>query len=85
MILFKQIKTMTYIEALAEGMSNREFVSNYDRIMGAHLSGCLHHMSKGDIAHEIDKATGFLHAEIAKFDAFFYEYVWSRLPQGSFE
>ncbi len=77
-------KPITFMDALIEGMLNKEFVSNYDRIMQAHLGGCIKNMNAANLNHEIDKATGFFKAEVVKFSAFFYETVWSRLPEEIF-
>jgi hypothetical protein len=75
---------MDYIAAMTEALTNTEFVKNYDRLCKTSLGICLRSMQVGGINWQIDLATGRVHEEIAKFDVFFYEFVWSRLPPEAF-
>ena len=72
---------MDFYSALAEAASIPEFVSNYDRLTGSHFGRVI--KSTG-INRMIDEASGFSSEETAKFAAFFYEMVWSRLPEDCF-
>lgn len=73
---------MDFFSALAEAAAIPEFVANYDRLSGNHFGRVL--SAKG-INRMIDEASGFSCEETAKFAAFFYECVWSRLPAESFK
>lgn len=42
-------------------------------------------MTTGGINYQIDLATGRIKEEIQKFDMFFFEFVWTRLPESAFE
>lgn len=75
---------MDYVNALMEALTNKELVSNYDRLTSSSLGECLKAMRQGGINYQIDLSTGRTKEEIQKFDIFFFEYVWSRLPQESF-
>lgn len=72
---------MNFPEALAEAAAIPEFVSNYDRLTGNSFGRVLN--ARG-INRMVDEATGFGAEEKAKFAAFFYECVWSRLPPECF-
>jgi hypothetical protein len=75
---------MNYQQALIEAISNKELVSNYDRLFKSSLGECIKSFGKGGINLQIDLATGRVKEEIARFDEFFYEYVWTRLPEDAF-
>jgi hypothetical protein len=75
---------MDYKDAFIEALTNKELVSNYDRLSGSSLGECLKAMSQGGINYQIDLATGRIKEEIIKFDVFFNEYVWQRLPPEAF-
>ncbi len=70
-------KRMDFFAALAEAAAIPEFVSNYDRLSGNNFGRVL---SARGIEKMVDEASGFSNEETAKFAAFFYEFVWSRLP-----
>jgi hypothetical protein len=75
---------MEYQNAFLESLTNKELVSSYDKLTGSSLGECLKSMKQGGINYQIDLSTGRIKDEIQKFDKFFFEYVWSRLPQKSF-
>ena len=75
---------MDYVNSLMEALTNKELVSNYDRLTSSSLAECLKSMKQGGINYQIDLATGRTKDEIQKFDEFFFEYVWARLPKESF-
>lgn len=75
---------MDYKDALLEALNNKELVSNYDRLTGASLGECIKSIKQGGINYAIDLSTGRIKDEIQKFDNFFFEYVWSRLPKEAF-
>ena len=72
---------MTYKDAFIEALTNKELIQHYDRLFNAHLSTVIKGFRTGGLTHEIDVASGFAKAEIEKFDAFFFEYVWKRIPK----
>lgn len=75
---------MDFAEGCAEAASIPEFVENYNRIT---KSSFKLYAPRSPIEAMVDKATGFKgfdEEEAAKFAAFFYEYVWSRLPNECF-
>ena len=76
---------MDYKQAFIEALTNKELVSNYDRLFESNLTTCLKAMSKGGINYQIDLATGRTKDEIQKFNDFFFEYIWARLPQEAFK
>lgn len=73
---------MDFFSALAEAASIPELVASYDRLYGAHFCRVIN--AKG-LDRMIDRSTGFACEETAKFAEFFYEYVWSRLPDECFK
>lgn len=73
---------MDFFCALAEAASIPDFVSNYDRLTGNSFGRVL--SAKG-LNQMIDQSTGFSSEETEKFAAFFYEFVWNRLPNECFE
>lgn len=75
---------MDFAAACAEAAMIPEFVSNYNRLTGNNFAI---HKPKNHIEAMIDKATGFdgiIEDEVRKFAEFFYEFVWSRLPDEAF-
>ncbi len=75
---------MNFAEACAEAAVMPEFVKQYNRLTGNNL-----HFSKprSPIESMVDSATGykgFDEEEMRKFADFFYEFVWSRLPDEYF-
>lgn len=72
---------MDYKEAFIEALLNKELVKHYDRLFKRSLSECIKSITKRGLFYEIDLASGRISDEIIKFDAFFYEYIWSRLPE----
>lgn len=74
---------MNYKEAFIEALTNKELVSEYDRLKGAKLGECLSSMAKRGINYQIDLSTGRIRDEIQKFDRFFYECIWSTIPDES--
>lgn len=75
---------MDYKAAFADTLANQEFVANYDRLTNSSLGQCLNALRAGGLNHQVDVATGRFKQEIQKFDAFFFDVVWSRLPPESF-
>lgn len=73
---------MDFLSALAEAAAIPEFVANYDRLSGNHFGRVL---AANGFDRMIDHATGHATEETAKFAAFFYECVWSRLPDNCFD
>ncbi|GAB3283091.1 hypothetical protein GCM10027347_59810 [Larkinella harenae] len=76
---------MDFATACAEAASIPEFVNEYNRLTGNNLTFSI---PKDPISIAIDKATGykgFDENEMRKFAIFFYEYVWSRLPENCFK
>lgn len=73
---------MTYLEALTEAASNKDFVSGYDRLTNSNFGKII---SATGIEKLIDESTGCAKEEVSKFMKFFDEYVWDRLPQEAFE
>lgn len=77
---------MNYEQALFQALSNEELVANYDRLNGnTNLADCLKSIEQGGINLMIDSATDRINKEIEKFDNFFNETVWSRLPEDAFK
>lgn len=77
-------ESMDYTDALIEALTNKELISEYDRLWGTSLGECIKAMGTGGLNYQIDLATGRTKDEIQKFDMFFYEFVWSRLPKDAF-
>lgn len=76
---------MDFASAVAEAAMIPEFVENYNRITGNNL---VFLVPKNPIEAMIDEACGFDgfdKEEVRKFAEFFYECVWSRLPDECFE
>ena len=73
---------MDFFSALAEAASIPELVSNYDRLTNSSFARVL---SARGINRMVDRSSGFSNEETANFAAFFYEFVWSRLPEECFE
>lgn len=75
---------MDFATACAEAAGIPEFVDNYNRLTGNNFKLFVR---RTPIEAMIDEATGFKgfdEEEARKFMAFFYEYVWSRLPDECF-
>lgn len=75
---------MDFAQACAEAAMIPEFVENYNRIMGANFQIP---KARSPIEQMVDKACGYSdinEEETRKFAAFFYEFVWSRLPDECF-
>lgn len=71
---------MDFSAACTEAAMIPEFVENYNRLTGNNFKLA---RSRSPIEAMVDKAcgyTGFDEEEAKKFAAFFYEFVWSRLP-----
>lgn len=79
-----KLGNMDYTDALIEALTNKEFISEYDRLCGTSLEQCIKAMGTGGLNYQIDLATGRTKDEIQKFDIFFHEFVWSRLPKEAF-
>lgn len=75
---------LDYRAALLDTLCNKEFVASYDRLTGSALGSCLGVIGRDALAHQIDVATGRLQEEIKKFNLFFFDTVWSRLPSEAF-
>ena len=72
---------MDFFTALAEASAIPAFVAEYDRLTGSSFGRVI---SANGINRMIDKATGFSADEVGKFAEFFYEIVWTRLPDECF-
>lgn len=75
---------MDFATACAEAAKIPEFVENYNRLTGNKFKLFI---SRSPIEAMVDKACGFKgfdEDETLKFAAFFYEFVWSRLPEEAF-
>lgn len=75
---------MDFITACVEAATMKDFVDNYNRITGSNFS-----LGENRTVFEkmIDDAAGYSginKEEAFKFADFFYEYVWSRLPNECF-
>jgi len=68
---------MTFLDCLYAAASNRELVSEFDRLRGTNLS-----LRGTGLELEIDKATGRLDSDVEAFIAFVWDCVWTRLPRG---
>ena len=65
---------MTFEEVLIRCSKDEEFVLQFDKLMGANLS------FKGTALElGIDKASGKLKDDLAKFTYFVYETIWTRI------
>lgn len=76
---------MVFAAACAEAAMTPEFVDNYNRLYGANLK---FNAPKNALEAMIDKQCGYNGLdpdEVRKFAAFFYECVWSRLPDNCFQ
>jgi hypothetical protein len=71
---------MTFGDVLVVCGQQRGFVEQYDRLTGSRF-GALARRTPIEI--EVDKASGAEGEEVAKFAAFVYEVVWTRLPRYS--
>ncbi len=75
---------MDFAAACAEAASIPEFIDNYNRLTKSNFKLFV---SRNPIEAIVDKACGFKgfdEDEAREFMAFFYEYVWSRLPNEYF-
>lgn len=75
---------MDFAAGVAEAAQIPEFVENYNRLTGNNFKLFI---ARTPIEAMVDKADGFKgfdEEEALKFAAFFYEYVWSRLPDECF-
>ena len=75
---------MDFAAACAEAAAIPEFVENYNRLTGNNFKLP---RPRSPIEAMVDKACGYHgldEAEAAKFCEFFYEFVWSRLPDKCF-
>jgi hypothetical protein len=75
---------MDFAAACAEAAQITEFVEQYNRLTGNKFKLFI---ARTPIEAMVDKASGFKgfdEEEARKFAAFFYEFVWSRLPDGCF-
>ena len=73
-----------FATACADAAMIPELVDNYNRLTGNNL---VFRKPRNDLEAMIDKATGYTgvdESEVKKFAEFFYEYVWSRLPEECF-
>lgn len=71
---------MTFQQCVEECLENDQFVQEFDRLAGCHLSAP---PKRTPIEMMVDEATGYDDAshklELRKFVAFVYEVVWLRL------
>lgn len=75
---------MDFASGCVEAANIPEFVDNYNRLTGNNFKLFI---ARTPLETMIDKASGFKgfdEEEACKFAAFFYEYVWSRLPDEAF-
>lgn len=75
---------MDFATACADAASIPEFVENYNRLTGNNFKLSIRRTT---IERMVDEATGFKgfdESEALKFAAFFFEFVWSRLPDNCF-
>lgn len=75
---------MDFAAAVAEAAMIPDFVSAYSKITGNNFGIS---QPRSVIEAMVDKATGFSginEEEVKKFADFFYEFVWSRLPDECF-
>lgn len=75
---------MYFAAAAAEAATNPDFVAAYNRLTGSNF--CFK-PPRNIIEAMVDRATGFKgfdEEEARKFAVFFYEYVWSKLPDDAF-
>ena len=70
---------MTFLECVQACAGVPSFVAEYDRITGSRLTEMA---TAAPIDQMVDKATGRKRDEVAKFAAFVYEFVWTRMPRG---
>lgn len=76
--------SMDFASGVAEAAKIPEFVDNYNRLTGNNFKFFI---ARSPMEAMVDKATGFKgfdEEEAWKFAAFFYEFVWSRLPDNCF-
>lgn len=76
---------MDFASAVAEAAMMPEFVENYNRLTGNNFKLFV---ARTPFEALIDKASGFKgfdEEEAKKFADFFYEFVWSRLPDEVFK
>ena len=77
---------MDFATACAEAAQMPEFVAQYNRLTDSNFS--LSPTRRSVIEEMIDKVCGFEgfdKEEALKFAAFFYDFVWSTLPDNCFE
>lgn len=75
---------MDFATACAEAANIPELVDNYNRLTKSNFK---FFVSRSPIEAMVDKAAGFKgfdEEEVLKFAAFFYKYIWSRLPEEAF-
>ncbi len=68
----------TFEDVCRMAIKDPEFVTNYDRLTGNHLSAL---MGRTPIEQMMDKNTGFECSEMGKFCDFIYEFIWCRIPR----
>lgn len=76
---------MDFSTAVAEAAAIPEFVEHYNRLTGNDLT---FRTPRNGLEAIVDKQCGFKgfdEDEALKFAAFFFEFVWSRLPDHCFE
>jgi hypothetical protein len=66
-----------FVKCVEEGISEPEFVTNYDRLYKRNLSRVI---KASPIEQMVDKATGFQQAEFRMFSEFVHSCVYLRLP-----
>lgn len=66
---------LTFVDCVAAASVNRELVTQFDRLNGTNLA-----MRGSPIEVLIDKSSGRLDAECAKFLEFVWEFVFLRVP-----
>lgn len=69
---------MTFSDCVIECSKHRELVENFDRLCGTNLSQV---GRRAPINQMIDEATGRDEDSMAKFCAFVWEYVWTRVER----
>lgn len=72
---------MLYKEAFMQALANVELVAQYDRLTKSKLSACIQEMEEGGDEYEKILHNGKFTEEIKKFDKFFFDFIWSRMPQ----
>ena len=71
---------MDYLEAFICAMSDSNLTNNYDRLTGNDITGAVQAIARGGRTYRKMVRSGHIDAEIKKFDEFFHEYIWSRIP-----